>query len=187
MRSLFGKRIYRKHYNKLLQTRKDRKRIVLINSVSSVTILVAARDHTIHDMERAPKYFRNMGITCRLYVVKEKNDELDSLTDIHVMKTDQCLWYGVPTQELLVKWLAHKTDLLIVANPKNIPLVNYLATASNSSLKSSMALPGYKRENLDIDLWIESPSQTLDLAEQCVLTYETLMKIGAGPPLLGEK
>ena len=184
MRSLFRERVFKKHYKNLIESRQGRTGKPTVNQISSVTILAAAKNHSLKDLEEAPKYFTEMGMTCYTYIVQDGKDVLEELTDFHIIKSDECLWYGVPSQEILIKWLAHKTDLLIVSNPGQDILIKYLCAASNSKLKSSFHTNGLQKKDMDIDLWVSNNGEEISLKEQCKLIYETLTQLGLKPPII---
>lgn len=186
MRGLLRDKLFKKHYKKLIHSRSNKDRKSSINTISSITILATAKDHTLEALEQAPKYFRKMGITCDIYVLRDKNHQFESVPNFNIIDREECMWYGIPSQEILIQWLAKKTDLLIFSDPTQQPLMKYLCAASNSKLKSSFTFSGYETDDLDIDLWIDTKaSDNKSLSNQCKLTYKTLLNIGIRPPVIG--
>ena len=186
MRGLLKERLFRKHYNSLLESRKNKKSKYTVNTVSSVTLLASSKHHTLDIIAKAPKYFRNMGMTCDVYIVRDKSDFIDVSAGVNLINTHECTWYDVPSQEILIKWLANKTDLLILSNPDRQPLLKYLCAASNSKLKSTLNYKHQQNDDIDIDLWIDIANpEKVNLEEQCKLTYSTLTRIGIKPPVIG--
>ena len=185
MRGLFKDRLFNKHYSKLLSDKKNKTQSSFVNTISSITLLAKAKDHTYLELERAPKYFRDLGMSCDLYIIVDKNDEIKSIPGMKTIDRQECMWYEVPSQEIIIKWLSNKTDLLIVSNPQGL-LMKYLCAASNSKLKASTPGKGFRPEDLDIDFWVEpKASDDVTLSAQCRLTYEMLAKLGIRPPVIG--
>ena len=111
---------------------------------------------------------------------------MDILEDINLIHAENGK-YGVPNQEILIKWLANKTDLLIVSYSFKELLIKYLCAASNSKLKSSIKHPKVKPSDLDIDLWVDPhQDKTLLIRDQCELIFDTIAKLGMKAPLIGE-
>lgn len=186
MRGLLKERLFRKHYNRLLESRKTKKLKSAVNTISSVTLLAAAKHHSLDIVVKAPKYFRNMGMTCDVYIVRDKSDDIDVTAAVNLIDISECMWYDVPSQEILIKWLANKTDLLILSNPERQPLLKYLCAASNSKLKSTLTYEHQQNDDIDIDLWIDVANpEKVNLEEQCKLTYTTLTRLGIKPPVIG--
>ena len=186
MRGLLRDRLFKKHYNKLIQSRSKKGHKTSINTISSITILATTKDHSIEALEKAPKYFRKMGITCEIYVLKGKKEHFDIIPEFNIIDREECMWYGIPSQEILIHWLEKKTDLLIFSDVAQEPLMKYLCAASNSKLKSSFTYKGYEQDDLDIDLWIDiKEAEEQSLIKQCKMTYKTLLNIGIRPPVIG--
>ena len=184
MRGLLREKLFNKHYNKLLGSRAARTSSS-VNTISSVTILVPSKYASPSDVRQLRQYFEGMQLSVYLYLVKEKGEHVEDLNSNTIIDLEECEWYGVPTQEILIQWLAHKTDLLIVNDPDRLPIMRYLTAASNSKLKSTIYHSSLKREDYDIDMWIDASDQHPSLLDQCRLTYETLSKLGVGPPVIG--
>ena len=185
MRALFRDRLFNKHYDKLIEDRKTKRPQTSINTISSITILAQAKDHSYVELEKGPGYFRHIGIACDLYVIVDKGDEIKNIPGMRTIDVSECEWYGIPSQEILIKWLSNKTDLLIVSQPDGL-LMKYLCAASNSKLKASMTIQGRSNDDMDIDLWIDSgEKREISLLQQCRITYETLTKLGIRPPVIG--
>jgi len=137
-------------------------------------------------MKDIKSFFDKMQISLHIYLLREKGDPLTEIDRVNIISRDDCEWYGVPSQEILINWLANKTDLLILSDPDRLPLMRYLCAASNSKLKSAVIDNIIDREKYDIDLWLDASSGgTLSLYEQCEQTYLTLTKLGIGPPVIG--
>lgn len=185
MRGILRDRLYNKHYNKLISSRsKSTKKSV--NTISSVTILAPGKYHKSEELNKAHKYFSKLNIACDIYVLQEKNEVAEVASHISIIKREDCEWYGVPSQEILIQWLSNKTDLLILSNPDRLPLMKYLCAASNCKLKSALSDPIIDIDELDIDLWIDAKAaSSISLAKQCELTYTTLTKLGIRPPVIG--
>ncbi len=185
MRGILRDRLYNKHYNKLISSRSESNK-KSVNTISSVTILAAIKHHPFGQLTNAHKYFAKLNITCDIYVLQEKNEVADVANHITVIKREDCEWYGVPSQEILIQWLSNKTDLLILSDPDRLPLMKYLCAASNCKLKSTLSRSDLDVHELDIDLWIDpKESSTISLAKQAELTYTTLTKLGIRPPVIG--
>lgn len=185
MRGILRDRLYNKHYNKLISSRSESTK-KSVNTISSVTILAPGKYHPSEQFSKANKYFSKLNIACDIYVLQEKNETVEVGEHISIIKREECEWYGVPSQEILIQWLSNKTDLLILSDPDRLPLMKYLCAASNSKLKSALAHPQYDAHELDIDLWIDAKgTSSISLAKQCELTYTTLTKLGIRPPVIG--
>ena len=185
MRGILRDRLYNKHYNKLINSRSESSK-KSVNTISSVTILAPAKHHPRGHLTNSYKYFGNLNIACDIYVLQEKNEIAEVDQYISVIKREECEWYGVPSQEILIQWLSNKTDLLILSDPDRLPLMKYLCAASNCKLKSALAHENLDAHELDIDLWIEAKDTSIiSLAKQCELTYTTLTKLGIRPPVIG--
>jgi len=185
MRGILRERLYNKHYSKLLSTRSD-KSTSSVNTFSSVTILAPARFIKEDDLKKTKSFFDKMEVRLHLYLLREKGDPIAEIDRVNIIERDDCEWYGVPSQEILIQWLANKTDLLILSDPNHLPLMRYLCAASNSKLKSGLSSDKIKRDDYDIDLWIDpSSSGSTSLFGQCKQTYGTLSKLGIGPPVIG--
>jgi|GEM_PF-2123285 len=186
MRSILKEKLFRKHYNKLLHSRRDKTHKDSINTISSITILAAAKNHSVDSIKKAPAFFRKMDLQCDVYVVKDPSDQIDISANLNLISSKDCMWYGVPSQEILIEWLANKTDLLILANPDREPLMKYLCAASNSKLKSTLTYRDQQNDDIDIDLWIDiANANNVTLEEQCRLTYMMLTNLGLRPPVIG--
>ena len=186
MKSLIREKVFRKHYSKLLQSRKKKDARPSVNTVTSVTILTSSKVCTMEELKTSASYFSDLGIICHPYFLVYKSDDLDLLQDVIVIHAENCK-YGVPNQDLLVKWLAKKSDLLIAFNPKKELLIKYLCAASNSKLKSSIKTEGIRYEDLDIDIWVDDHrSVNIPLNERCQLIYEMITSLGIRPPLIGD-
>jgi hypothetical protein len=187
MRAFLKERLFRKHYDKLLNTRRKISGSTTINTISSITILTAARHHDWGSIKSAYRYFSNLKLSCDIYVVRDAGDniEVDSIPNLHLIDAKDCMWYDVPNQEILIDWLANKTDLLILSDPDQMPLMKYLCAASNSKLKSTIKHSDQVDDDIDIDLWIDmSHSEDKSIITQCRTTYEMLTNIGIRPPVL---
>ncbi len=186
MRALFKEKLFKKHYDKLIVSRKEKSRKPSINSILSITILVAAKNTTAEDIRKSMFYFQRMGMICYVYVIKEKGEVVEKIKDVNTISQEDCLWYGVPSQEILIDWLSNKTDLLILSNPGNMLLMKYLCAASNSKLKTSVTYQGKDLKDQNIDFCVDVPqAELLPLIDQCQLIYTNLMKIGMKPPVIG--
>ncbi len=185
MRGILRDRLYNKHYNKLISSRSESTK-KSVNTISSVTILAPGKHHLSEQFNKAHKYFTKLNIACDIYVLQEKNEVTEVDSHVSIIKREECEWYGVPSQEILIQWLSNKTDLLILSDPDRLPLMRYLCAASNCKLKSAMALGNLDPDELDIDLWIDAKdASSISLEKQCVLTYTTLTKLGIRPPVIG--
>ena len=186
MRGILQDKLFNKHYLKLIHSQSSSSKKPSVNTVSSVTLLASAKNHSQEDIIEARRYFLNLGLICEVYIIFDKKDEASLLPEYHIIDREQCKWYGIPSQEILIQWLANKTDLLIVSNPDQQLLIKYLCAASNSKLKSSIA---YKKEymnDMDIDLWIDIGDRSeASLTEQCKLTYRMIANLGIRPPVIG--
>ncbi len=186
MRGILRDRLYNKHYNKLISSRSGKTKKQSINTFSSVTILAPVKYHKVDDLLKAHKYFSKLNVACDIYALEEKAETMDMTANVTIIKREECEWYGVPSQEILIQWLANKTDLLIMSNPDSLPLMRYLCAASNCKLKSSMVYEGQETSDLDIDLWVDvDNAKSIPLDKQCDLTYSTLTKLGIRPPVIG--
>ena len=185
MRSLFREKFFKKHYDKLVHSRSSMSR-PSVNSVSSVTVLTDSRLHDTDELHKTLDYFRSMEMVCHIYLTKNKNQVVELTRDVHVIKLEDCEWYGVPSQEILISWLANKTDLLIVANPNNLLVMKYLCAASNSKLKTAITYDGKKIDDPFIEFFVDvDQKEYLPLDKQCKLIYSALSKIGIRPPVIG--
>ena len=127
-----------------------------------------------------------MGMACYVYVIREKGEIIEKNKYVHVINHEECEWYGVPSQEILIHWLSHKTDLLIVSNPNNKLLMKYLCAASNSKLKTCVTYQGEAVRDRYIDFCVDvQQANLLPLLDQCQLIYTNLTKIGMRPPVIG--
>ncbi len=185
MRRILRDKLYNKHYDKLLRTRSARSGSS-VNTISSVTVLAPASSISDSDMKDIKSFFDKMQINLHIYLLREKGEPLSEIDRVNIISREDCEWYGVPSQEILINWLANKTDLLIISDPNRQPLMRYLCAASNSKLKSAVYDDNINRESYDIDLWIDSSSGVpLSLYKQCEQTYRTLTKLGIGLPVIG--
>lgn len=186
MRAIFRERLFKKHYDKLILSRKDRVPKAAVNSISSVTILAIAKHHPTDELKKSLAYFQSMDMACHIYLLIEKGEEVEIDKDVHIIHQEECEWYGVPSQEILIAWLAHKTDVLIVSNPNDNLLMKYLCAASNSKLKTSLTYQGKKMNDPSIDFCVDVPQNSvLPLYEQCTTIYTYLTRIGVRPPVIG--
>lgn len=184
MRGILRDRLYNKHYDKLLSTRSDRAGSS-INTISSVTVLAPVKYVTELDITKTRQFFDGMQITLHFYLLREKGEHISDFDRVSIINIEDCEWYGVPTQEILINWLSNKTDLLIMNDPDRLPIMRYLCAASNSKLKSTVHTSDMSRDHYDIDMWIDAGSVVLSLTDLCKRTYETLSKLGVGPPVIG--
>ncbi len=186
MRGILRDRLYNKHYNKLINSRSESAQKKSINTISSVTILAPITHHTSEQLSKGFKYFSKLNIACDVYVLQEKNEVAEVVEYTTIIKREDCEWYGVPSQEILIQWLSNKTDLLILSNPDHLPLMKYLCAASNCKLKSALTDNRMDKNALDIDLWIDTKDISIvSLEKQCELTYTTLTNLGIRPPVIG--
>ncbi len=179
MLSIIRQRLFDQHYKKLLSKQKDRSRPQSVNHFSTVTILVSGEFHRANDLREAKKYLKKQNIIAHPYLLDNSEKGIDH-EGVSVISRDDCTWYGLPSQELLINWLTQKTDLLIAANPADAPLMKYLTASSNSRLKASLE---YNIEpDPTIDLYVGTPAPfELSLKEQCKLIFKTLSQIGINP------
>ena len=185
MRRILRERLYDKHYSKLLRTRSVSAGRT-VNTISSVTVLAPANSIQNDDLKKVKSFFDSMQTGLHLYLLREKADPVTDIDRVNIINREDCEWYGVPSQEILINWLANKTDLLIVSDPERLPLMRYLCAASNSKLKSAIFDHQVDREQYDVDLWIDASSgASLSLFKQCRQTYLTLTKLGIGLPVIG--
>ena len=185
MRRILREKLYNKHYDKLLSSRSAQSSSS-VNTISSVTVLAPANSLEDDDLKKVKSFFDAMQINLYLYLLREKADPLTELDRINIINREDCEWYGVPSQEILINWLANKTDLLILSDPERLPLMRYLCAASNSKLKSAIFDQDVDREKYDVGLWIDASSgASLALFKQCRQTYLTLTKLVVGLPVIG--
>jgi len=185
MRGILRERLFNKHYDKLLSNRSGKKSFS-VNTISSVTVLAPASFIKEGDLKKTKLYFDKLQIALHLYLLREKGDPVTDIDRVSIINREDCEWYGVPSQEILIQWLANKTDLLIMSDPDHLPLMRYLCAASNSKLKSSLHSHKINKQDYDIDLWIDTPTaENITVAEQCRRTYTTLSNLGVGPPVIG--
>lgn len=172
---------FNKHYQKLLESKTESKPTA-INTFSSVTIIGSGEHHPSATLREASLFFKKLDIDCHLFMtIKDKNDNGDN--DINYISKEDCLWYGVPRQELLIKWLSHKTDLLISLFPQETPLHNYLVASSNSRLKSGIKM--FEQMDFSLDFTLsDSMASKLSPIEQCKKIYSSISSIGVRPPII---
>lgn len=168
---------------KLLASQKAKERVIDVNTLSSVTILVSSEKYTTEKLKEAIDFLRNKGLKAHGYIIVPQINP-DEKTKIEQLSKKQCSWAGVPQQSLLIQWLARKTDLLIVLNPLQDPLLKYLTACSNSKLKASLDFEGDK--DVSIDIFINNPKAlSAGLKDQCKAIYQTLESIGVRPSMIG--
>jgi len=185
MRGLRRERLFNKHYNKLIKT-KSSDQTFSVNTISSITILAQATYIEDSDLRSSRSFFDKMNLSLHIYLYRGKGDHISELDRVSIINEEDCEWYGVPSQEVLIQWLANKTDLLILHDPEGLPIMRYLCAASNSKLKSTIYKSGMNQEDYDIDLWLDhKQAQYLSLTEHCRQTYNTLSRLGIGPPVIG--
>jgi len=184
MRSILRDRLFKKHYDKLFSTKSD-KSTKSTNTFSSVTILAPAKYTDNKDLRATRVYFDKMQISLHIYLLREKGDHIGELDRVSVISREECEWYDVPTQDILIQWLANKTDLLIMHDPELLPIMRYLCAASNSKLKSALTNPKLSEDDYDINLWIDLGKDSRTLLSQSQHTYRTLGNLGIGPPVIG--
>lgn len=176
MKSLVKQRLFDKHYKKLVENTSKRSKGSSINNCASATILVSGAHHRADDLRKAAKLLAQQGIKSHLYMITS-NPEGNDDEGVTVISKSDCSWYDVPSQEVLIDWLAQKTDILIADNPKGAPLLLYLTASSNSRLKTSIEYKGQHDPAIDFYVSTDNPLE-MPLHKKCELIYQTLLHIG---------
>ncbi|MEL6389566.1 MAG: hypothetical protein AAFQ02_05350 [Bacteroidota bacterium] len=167
-------RIFQKHYARLLSRQTARRPNV--NTFSTVTILVEGENARASDLRAAKKYFEQHQIQAYPYLVDQSEKGIDH-EGVSVISRENCTWYGVPNQELLINWLAQKTDLLITSNPNDLPLLRYLNASSNSRLKASLAYETSVDPAISLYVQTDKPER-VSIKKQSEIILSTLQQIG---------
>ena len=175
MKQLLQTSLFNKHFRRL-KSQTKRKHDTGVNKLESITILAESPFHSASELDAATRHFRKLGKSCFGFLVSLDKDLSAVSDDIEYIHKNDVLWYGVPKQSTLIKWLSHGSDLLIILNPKDTPLMRYLCASSNSRLK---AVIDYGHEkNDDIDFYLDTPDHRSKNARQLSSAiYDELKKI----------
>jgi hypothetical protein len=146
-----------------------------VNSLLSITLLVDGSRHVVNEMTEAMLYFNKMGIDCDAFLVVPDTAQSED-NRVNLISKDDCHWYDIPKQEMIIKWLQHKTDLLIVLNPSNSRVIKYLSATSNSLLKTAVIYNEMWDNNFDFCLDVSKGKKTTVKAVSSAL-YSELLKI----------
>lgn len=145
------------------------------NVIESVTILTDAQHHSVDEMLEAVNAFVKIGIDCDGFLINaQTNEPVDERIELITPK--DCKWYNVPKQEVLVKWLQHKTNLLITVNKSAHPAIKYLTATSNSLLKSAVVFDDTMTDSVNFSLQAD-PNKKQTLKELSITLYRELIKI----------
>lgn len=146
------------------------------NPLTSITILVDGEIYDVAAAEQAIAYFSNLGLDADAFVVvKMPVDHQNERVETINTKED-CHWYDVPRPEVLINWLQHKTDLLVIINPRQLRVIKYLCVSSNSLLKSAVVSDQGYNHNVDFCLEVNEISKT-SLKDLVNTVYQELLKI----------
>ncbi len=180
---MIRKRLFEKHYNKLIASRSSKQAPRDINALSSISILVRSAAFSARDLQEARSYFSNRGLSVFAYLIGSIGDIPEEVENIELINRKESTWFGVPDQELLIQWLRRKTDVLIAINPDDDPFYRYMVASSNSRLKASIDIGGDADSN--IDFYVRSSlSLKKSLLDQCKIVYESLESIAAKPRII---
>ena len=147
-----------------------------INGLTSITILADGAKYDLQAMVESVNHFSKIGIDCDAFLTTDREDSVNNERVELINTKTECHWYNVPKPEMLIKWLQHKTDLLIVINPNRSRLIKYLCASSNSLLKSAVIFDDKWDRNVDFCL---EAKQSADSNIQALVTgvYQELLKI----------
>lgn len=144
------------------------------NRLQSVTILAEHPTYTTDDLKKAMNFFKKKDLECDGFmVVTELTEQTDN--SIQYISKKDCYWYDIPKQEVLIHWLQHKTDLLMVIDPNGSRIMKYLCASSNSLLKSAVAFDNDCEEN--IDFYLEPNSKQSTIYDLTAALYTELIRI----------
>lgn len=166
--------LYNKQFKKIRQEKKTFLKAEK-NVIESLTILTDAQHYDMSQLNAAIVHFTKMGLDCDGFLVNALTNESDN-ERMELITPKDCNWYNVPSQEVLVKWLQHKTSLLIVINPSNHPTVKYLNATSNCLLKSAVVFGERELEGVNFALQVDS-GDSKSLKDLCNTLYKELINI----------
>lgn len=146
-----------------------------VNALLSITLLVDGSKHTISEMTEAMSYFNRLNIDCDAFLVLSDHLQTQD-TRVNIITKDDSHWYEIPKQEMIIKWLQHKTDLLIVLNPSHSRVIKYLSATSNSLLKTAVIYDHQWDNNFDFCLDVSDNKKSTVKAISSAL-YSELLKI----------
>lgn len=179
---MIRKRLFNKHYDKLLASQNAKVKPDDINTLSSVTILTSTEYSKEEDLIAVKAYFLKRKLKAYAYMITAKEIPAENESKLDFISRKQCSWFGVPKQGILIEWLRRKTDLLIAINPSDDPLIRYLIASSNSRLKASLDYGGVRDSSIDI--FVNEPGvNSKSLMDQCQMIYNILEKVGVKPDI----
>lgn len=167
-------RLFHQHFSKIKQVERSFS-ASRINTLGSITLLVDGTAHSVEELQAAIVYFRSKGIECDAFWVTAEPVET-VISDISIISKKDCHWYEVPRQEVVISWLQHKTELLIVINPTDLRIIKYLSATSNSLLRAAVSYDDIWDETFDFSVEIKSIKDKSVLGLSTTL-YRELLKI----------
>lgn len=162
---------FNKQYQKVKGIQKED---VSVGLIKSITILSQYPTYDFDDMEQSMAYFKSKQLACDGYLVVP--DYIQSATEqIQQISQKECHWYDIPKQEVLINWLQHKTDLLMVVNPNNSRVIRYLSASSNSVLKTAISFDRHWEDN--VSFCLEAENNKNSLFDYTKSLYQELLRI----------
>lgn len=144
------------------------------NVIQSLTLLTDAQHYDEGQMVDAIAAFTTMGLDCNGFLINASS-AVSADERIELITSKDCTWYDVPKQNVLVKWLQHKTNLLIVINTGAHPTIRYLKITSNSLLKSAVVFSD--RVDEEVNFCVQMSKSDLSLHKVCMSLYQELMRV----------
>ena len=147
------------------------------NTLSTFTILASsASNYSIGDVSHAVSALMQQSLEGKAFYALEKGDKVDISPHVEVINEQDYNWYGVPNQSFLVRWLAARTDILIVLNPTDSALLKYLCAVSGCRLKAAINFGQDRDDSVDFYLSLKDAGSK-NPTELCELILDQLRKI----------
>jgi hypothetical protein len=171
-------KLFLRQFNKLSPP-EDNRNESSFNLLSSFTLLASSSsNYSIDEVSQAVSALKQQSLKGKAFYALENGDKADIRPHVEIINEQDYNWYGVPNQSFLVRWLAARSDILIVLNPTDSALLKYLCAVSGCRLKTAINFGQAREDSVDFYLSLKD-TDSKNPTELCELILDQLRKIAA--------